>query len=183
MYLAFFSITISKRDELFSTNNCQIKSFNSQDSCPCCSASWTQPALGLADLRVTNIHLLFLILRRKWLHMMFFSHNHYESSLSPSQVGTSSDNIFYFSYFFIISEHSCRYYYRMSNRIEKTNKKSSNWLLFSVHGVLMALKFCTVGKCTIADTTFVRGFLSLLVNLFLWFPFLCHALIGIYYLI
>lgn len=122
MYLAFFSITISKRDELFSTNNCQIKSFNSQDSCPCCSASWTQPALGLADLRVTNIHLLFLILRRKWLHMMFFSHNHYESSLSPSQVGTSSDNIFYFSYFFIISEHSCRCYYRMSNRIKRLIK-------------------------------------------------------------
>ena len=66
----------------------------------------------------------------------------------------------------------------------KANKKRcSNRLLFPVHGVLVALKFCPVGKCTIAYTAFVRRFFSLLVNLFLRFPFLCHVWIGIYYLI
>ena len=62
----------------------------------------------------------------------------------------------------------------------KANKKGySNWLLFSMHSVMVALKFCPVWKCTITYTTFVWGFFSLLVNIFLRFPFLCHAWIGI----
>ena len=70
-----------------------------------------------------------------------------------------------------------------ANELKKGIKKRSNRLLFPVHGVLVALKFCPVGKCTIAYTAFVRRFFSLLVNLFLRFSFLCHAWIGIYYLI
>ena len=52
-------------------------------------------------------------------------------------------------------------------------------LLFPVHASLVLLKFCSVRKCAITQTAFVRQFFSLLIKLFLRFPFVCHTSIGI----
>lgn len=80
-----------------------------------------------------------------------------------------------------LSYQGCRRYYYccMSKWVIKPIEWCSNRLLFPVHAVLVALKFCPVRKCTITYTAFVKRFFSLLINLFLRFSFHCHASIDI----